>query len=461
MSNGSLRENLHEFLKGRFTLDDDNAHQQEVEDNIRKSVEFRGQNLWILIFAIFIASVGLNVNSAAVIIGAMLISPLMGPIMGFGLSLGIYDFELLKKSLRNFTFAVVVSLATSTLYFMISPLSVAQSELLARTSPTIWDVLIAFFGGLAGIVAQTRKDRTSTVIPGVAIATALMPPLCTAGYGLGTMQLQYFVGALYLFVINAVLISIATLIIVRFLKYERKQHVDSRMERKVRNYVSIVIIITVVPSVILGYNIVTKTLFEANSKAFVTTAFNFPESQVVDYKLNTEDGKKDIEVFIIGKKLSDDAITSLNNQKEAYKLKDATLIVKQQGMEGEGSSKSIENLYNVSNKLLEEKDKKIEELTSKVHLYMHDTLDIKSIAREFAALTANKTNIALSKMAITDYEGNVVDSVLVCVVRGQDGNKTLNSDEDKTKLIDWLKARTKSSNVQLIDGFDLDPKPKK
>lgn len=452
-SNGGLRENIKEFLRGRFTLDEDNAHQKEVEDNIRKSVEFRGQNLWILIFAIFIASVGLNVNSAAVIIGAMLVSPLMGPIMGFGLSLGIYDFELLKKSLRNFTFAVVVSLATSTLYFFLSPLSVAQSEILARTTPTIWDVLIAFFGGLAGIVAQTRKDRTSTVIPGVAIATALMPPLCTAGYGLGTMQLEYFVGALYLFTINAVLISIATLLIVRFLKYERKQQVDSHMERKVRNYVTAVIIITVIPSVILGYNIVTKTLFEANGAKFVTTAFNFEESQVVDYKLITEGGKKNIEVFVIGKKLSNDAIESLNNQKAAFKLADATLIVKQQG--GEVESQSMEKLYNVSNKLLEEKDKKIEELSAKVNLYLRDTLDVKGIAREFSALTANKTNIALSKMAITDYNGNVVDTVLICLIHNTDGDRVLN-DDDRDKIIGWLKARTKSKNVQIIDGLESD-----
>lgn len=452
-SNGGLRENIKEFLRGRFTLDEDNAHQKEVEDNIRKSVEFRGQNLWILIFAIFIASVGLNVNSAAVIIGAMLVSPLMGPIMGFGLSLGIYDFELLKKSLRNFTFAVVVSLATSTLYFFLSPLSVAQSEILARTTPTIWDVLIAFFGGLAGIVAQTRKDRTSTVIPGVAIATALMPPLCTAGYGLGTMQLEYFVGALYLFTINAVLISIATLLIVRFLKYERKQQVDSHMERKVRNYVTAVIIITVIPSVILGYNIVTKTLFEANGAKFVTTAFNFEESQVVDYKLITEGGKKNIEVFVIGKKLSNDAIESLNNQKAAFKLADATLIVKQQG--GEVESQSMEKLYNVSNKLLEEKDKKIEELSAKVNLYLRDTLDVKGIAREFSALTANKTNIALSKMAITDYNGNVVDTVLICLIHNTDGDRVLN-DDDREKIIGWLKARTKSKNVQIIDGLESD-----
>ena len=221
-ASGSPFDSLRRFLRDRFDLGEDGALQDEVVDNICRGVDFRGTNLWVLIFATFVASLGLNVNSTAVIIGAMLISPLMGPIMGMGLSVGINDFDLLKRSVRNFGFMVLVSILTSTLYFVVSPLSGAQSELLARTVPTTYDVLIAFFGGLAGIVAQSRRDRTSTVIPGVAIATALMPPLCTAGYGLATLQLNYFLGAFYLFFINTVFIAIATFVVVRFLKYRKK-----------------------------------------------------------------------------------------------------------------------------------------------------------------------------------------------------------------------------------------------
>ena len=169
------------FIRDRFSLEDDKASQDEVAANISKGTEFRGVNLWVLICATMVASLGLNVNSAAVIIGAMCISPIMGPIMGIGFSLGINDFDLLKKSVRNFVLMFVVAISTSTLFFFISPLGNASSELLARTTPTTYDVLIAFFGGMAGIVAQSRQDRNSTVIPGVAIATALMPPLCTAG----------------------------------------------------------------------------------------------------------------------------------------------------------------------------------------------------------------------------------------------------------------------------------------
>ena len=216
-----LFSTFREFLKDRFNLEEDKANENEIIDSIKKGVEFRGINLWVLIFAIFIASIGLNVNSTAVIIGAMLISPLMGPIMGIGLGIGINDFDLIKKAYKNLAIATVIGVATSAIYFLISPISDAQSELLARTTPTIWDVMIALFGGLAGIVATTRKS-ISNVIPGVAIATALMPPLCTAGFGLATGNLSFFFGAFYLYFINSVFISLSSFIIVRFLKFQKK-----------------------------------------------------------------------------------------------------------------------------------------------------------------------------------------------------------------------------------------------
>lgn len=200
---------IKEFIRDIFNLSHDQESHFETIRAIEKGVVYKGINVWTLIFAIFIASVGLNVNSTAVIIGAMLISPLMGPIMGLGLSVGRYDFALLKKSLMNLLVAVVISVTTSTIYFLVSPLNIAQSELLSRTTPTIYDVLIALFGGLAGIVASATKEK-GNVIPGVAIATALMPPLCTAGFSIATGNILYFIGSFYLFFINAVMISFAT-----------------------------------------------------------------------------------------------------------------------------------------------------------------------------------------------------------------------------------------------------------
>ncbi|MEP5240095.1 MAG: DUF389 domain-containing protein, partial [Flavobacteriaceae bacterium] len=213
-------EGLKLFLHDLFDLHEDKQRESKTIDDISKGVEFKGTNLWILIFAIIIASIGLNVNSTAIIIGAMLISPLMGPIMGIGLGAGINDFDLIKKAFWNIGVAVVISVLTSALYFWITPLHEAQSELLARTNPTLWDVMIGFFGGLAGIVAGSRKEK-SNAIPGVAIATALMPPLCTAGYALANLNWYFFVGAFYLFFINSVFISVATFLIVRFLRYPK------------------------------------------------------------------------------------------------------------------------------------------------------------------------------------------------------------------------------------------------
>lgn len=209
----------------RSEMEDYNSIHQEIE----KGIIFKGTNLWILMFAIVVASVGLNMNSTAVIIGAMLISPLMGPINGMGYSLATYDFPLFKRSIKNFTYAVIVSLLTSSIYFLITPLNEAHSELLARTSPSIYDVIIALFGGLAGIVAMSSKLK-GNVIPGVAIATALMPPICTAGYGLATLQFNFFFGALYLFTINTVFIAFAALIVCQFLKFPIRSIID--VERK-------------------------------------------------------------------------------------------------------------------------------------------------------------------------------------------------------------------------------------
>ncbi len=226
----------------------------KVLDTVKTNISFRGSNLWILACAIVVASVGLNVNSTAVIIGAMLISPLMGPIVGAGFGLGTYDFELLKKSLKNLFIATIVSLIVSTIYFFISPFKEAQPELLSRTSPNIYDILIAFFGGIVGAVAITRVEKGNP-IPGVAIATALMPPLCTAGYGLATANLKYFLGAMYLYGINCIFICISTFLIVKYLSYPIKKQLDETTQKKVKYYISSLLIIFILPSIYFAYQL--------------------------------------------------------------------------------------------------------------------------------------------------------------------------------------------------------------
>ena len=206
---GDNTQTLWQVVKGYFNAFPEKDCEDEVVAQISDGVDFHGATLWVLIFAIFIASLGLNVNSTAVIIGAMLISPLMGPIIGMGLAVGIADLKLFKRALTNYLITTVISVVTATIYFTISPITEAQSELLARTSPTLYDVLIALFGGAAGILAISTKSKNN-VIPGVAIATALMPPLCTAGYGLAVSNTSYFFGAFYLYFINTVFIAFTT-----------------------------------------------------------------------------------------------------------------------------------------------------------------------------------------------------------------------------------------------------------
>ncbi|OGU57815.1 MAG: hypothetical protein A2X64_01010 [Ignavibacteria bacterium GWF2_33_9] len=259
-----------------------------IHNSITKDIEFKGTNLWILIFAIVIASVGLNMNSTAVIIGAMLISPLMGPINGMGYSIAIYDFSLLRKSLKHFTFAVVTSLFASTAYFYLTPIYTAHSELLARTSPTIYDVMIALFGGMAGIVAISSKQK-GNVIPGVAIATALMPPLCTAGYGLATFQAQFFLGAIYLFTINTFFIGLSSVIISQILKFPLRSIIDDKQKGKTHKYILGISALILLPSIYLGYNLVQKERFSDNAKKYIENVGIFEGNYLLKSDINTNE----------------------------------------------------------------------------------------------------------------------------------------------------------------------------
>ncbi len=290
------------FLKDYLDLRKDKDNELETVDSIRKGVEFKGANLWILIFAIFMASLGLNVNSTAVIIGAMLISPLMGPIMGVGLSVGLNDFELMKRSLKSFLITTLFSVTTATIFFLVSPVAEGQSELLARTSPTIYDVFIALMGGLAGVTALSTKEK-GNVIPGVAIATALMPPLCTAGYGLATGNLIYFLGAFYLYFINSVFISLATFLGVRVMHFQRKEFVDKNREKKVRKYIVLIAILTMCPAVYLTVGIVQDTFFESAANRFVNDQLSFENTQVLDKKIHHEGKGHEIRVVLIGQEV--------------------------------------------------------------------------------------------------------------------------------------------------------------
>lgn len=297
-------------------------------------------------FATFIASLGLNVNSTAVIIGAMLISPLMGPIMGVGLSVGLNDFELMKRSLKSYLVATLFSVTTATVYFSFTPLDEVQSELLARTSPTIYDVFIALVGGLAGIVALSTKEK-GNVIPGVAIATALMPPLCTAGFGLATGNLLYFLGAFYLYFINSVFISLATFIGVRVMHFQRKEFVDKAREKMVKNYIIAIALATMCPAIYLTYNIVRETFYQSAANRFITSELQFPESQVLSRDISYD--KREIKVVLVGKEIPEDQIVAVREKLSTYHLEKTKLTV----FQGVGNN-GLTDISNIKSLVMED-----------------------------------------------------------------------------------------------------------
>lgn len=436
---------LRDFMRGRFSLDEDKASQEEVVATITKGVVFRGVNLWVLIFATMIASLGLNVNSAAVIIGAMLVSPIMGPIMGVGLSLGINDFELLKKSLRNLVLMFIVAIITSTVYFLVSPLSSNSSELLARTVPTTYDVLIAFFGGLAGFVAQTRTDRTSTVIPGVAIATALIPPLCTSGFGIATGQPRIFIGAFYLFFINSVFIALATYAVVHFLKYEKKAFVNKVRERNVKRLMMIITLVTFIPSVFVGFNMVRRSLFDAMADKYVSTVFKFPHTRVIECNKHyaSHDTPSQIELVLLGETLEESVIENARLQMEGFGLEDVELIVRQASKGDEVNVASLQASYT---DLLAEKNRRIEQMTSQLKRYRVTNVEVDDISREVGTVMPVIKTISLMKGITFDVQGTPLDTTLVCVVKPTVPNAVI----DRNVLVNWLRVRTKVMNVKLF-----------
>ena len=350
-----------------YTRIKEDTDYEATVDFISQSVVFRGFNVWILFFAIIVASVGLNVNSTAVIIGAMLISPLMGPINGIGLAIGIFDEKLLQKSVKNLIIMVLISLAASTLYFLISPINDARSELLARTQPTIFDVFIGFFGGLAGILATSRKSQSITVISGVAIATALMPPLCTAGYGIATGQIWYFLGAFYLFFINSFFIALATFVTVRLLGFPQVKFVDEHRHRTVKRMITIFTIIVLVPSIYLAIDVIREAAFNTQSLKFVNEIQNnemLAETEIIKSDREYHHRSQSITLILFGKPLDEGQVYQLQNMlHNEYGLKKTNLIIKQSA----GKPIDIKQQNELIEDLIDKKDETIRQQDSIIH----------------------------------------------------------------------------------------------
>ncbi|MDL2308938.1 TIGR00341 family protein [Bacteroidales bacterium OttesenSCG-928-B11] len=419
---------------------------------ITKSVDFRGANLWILAFATLIASIGLDVNSIPVIIGAMLISPLMGPINGVGLAIGITDSELLRRSLTNFCLMVGVSLIASTLYFLISPLSDAQSELLARTRPTIFDVMIALVGGLSGIVAISRKEQSFTVISGVAIATALMPPLCTAGFGLATGQMNFFLGAFYLFFLNSFFIALGTYIVVRLLKFPHRKYMDPQRSKKVTRYVTVFTILAMVPSIILAFNVIRETAFNNNAIRFINEIQECPifeRTEIINTKKEYKRDHRYITLSLVGQPLSEKDVELLEQMKLKNGLTKTELRLKQTTFlkDSEMESVIVENILDRKERQIANKDSLIRCLEEQILVLQHSSGDYEKVAKEIAIQYKNANIISISNMAFTNTATMTTETQPAVYIQW----KKKPTKTEREQLVNWLKLRLETDTMRMIE----------
>lgn len=442
---------LKNYLVQYFSMTDDLLPQAEAEAVIREGVSFKGTNMLVLILAIFIASLGLNTNSTAVIIGAMLISPLMGPIIGIGLGVGVQDFDLLKRSLRNLVMAAGFSMLTSTVYFLISPVSEGHSELLARTSPTIYDVLIGFFGGGAGIVAIGSKSK-GNVIPGVAIATALMPPLCTAGYGLATLQMNYFLGATYLFLINSIFIGLSTFIGIKIMHYKPIVAVNPERARKVRHIVYTVSVLTLLPSLYLTYNMLTADRFSMNADRFISEQFNFPATQVLNHSATISHGEKTVTVTLIGKVLPADSLQlAMSSQLKNYGLEGAHLRIIQSDSPDLSGLKNgmptVSDIYEMARSSISAQQVTIDSLKSMIAFARINDTIAGRIAPEIKVLFPQIEELAVTRAFFGNINNGHLDTVNTVLVK----YATPLPPSKEHEFVKYLEARLRYKKLHLIN----------
>lgn len=430
-----------EGFLSRFNLADEKEKDEMVIARIEEGIVFRGTNLYILIFAIFVASLGLNVNSTAVIIGAMLISPLMGPIMGIGLGMAVNDIPLLRRALYNFGVATLVALATSTVFFLLSPINDAHSEILARTSPNIYDVLIALFGGLAGTLATASRNK-GNVIPGVAIATALMPPLCTAGYGLATMQLSFFFGAFYLFIINTVFIALATLMMCRFLHFPVKNFLSDAERRKAKYVAWSIVMITLLPSIYFGYDLVAKGRYVKQANSFIVNEAVFSN----DYLLKTDidPSMKKISLVFGGREIMESEINDLKAKLKKYQLEGSELEVKQGFAYMDLKNDEHAEKEQLIKMALAAEKKHTDSLQKLVEGMKEARTDPREIFSELKIQYPGLKEAVIQPVTPVNDSATKNEMLVMLEMKGKMNNA------EQLKLQNWLKLRLKTSDLRLV-----------
>ena len=435
-----LRENLFQRLASLIretTRLNDYVDTSAAEKSIRNNIYFRGPNAWILAIAIIIASVGLNVNSIPVIIGAMLISPLMGPIFGVGLGLGINDMQLIKSSGKNLLIMVTISLVASFVYFMITPLNLNDpSELLARTNPTIYDVLIALAGGFAGILEQCRKDK-GTVFAGVAIATALMPPLCTAGFGLASGNFGYFLGAAYLFVINCIFIMLATYISVKYFGFREVAFADALSQRRTRTFSTILIILFIVPSIWSAVTFIRQNNFEGNANLFAEQCKVYGRTILYDYKIDHSDGSV-VSLFFSGDPLTEQSRRDLLAQAAEFGIKEEQVLINEYTTTAqENNIELVKSIYDKMDTEVSRRDAEISTLRQQLAASTKEELPYVQIAREVMGIYPFVNDVVLTSGAIVRADSLVAVPTFSVLVRSD----SILSSTELTQLSEWLRVR--------------------
>ncbi len=427
------------------------AHIESTTEIIRKDMIFRGHVVWVLVCSIFIASIGLNVNSTAVIIGAMLISPLMGPILATGMAVGTNDMDLLRRGLKNFLVMVTVALLTSTFYFLITPISELQSELLARTRPTLLDAGVAIFGGIAGIIGVSRRNR-GNVVPGVAIATALMPPLCTAGYGLATLQMNFLFGALYLFLLNSIFISLSTVAIVRVLKFPLAKEVDPRRERQVKKYMAVSIILLLAPSVWVLYGVTQEAFFRREVERFIDANFPVEGTELLSRKLTMTDKEKRIDLYLVGEPLEEGAVALLRKQLEERELHDVNLILHQPNaanyevttqLAEEMKSGIIQDMFQRNEDRLLAKDERIRQLERQL-----DPIPMDLLVREMKVIYPGIARFSYSNAV--EWDGEKLDTIPTAFVAWRSDLPARTVAKREEVLQAWLKERLGKPDIRVV-----------
>lgn len=433
-----LKERIKNFFKDVFSISENKASNGDIKASIVSGAKLKGSNMCILICAIIIASIGLNMNSVAVIIGAMLISPMMGAIIGIGYAISTNDFKFAKRAAVSLIIQIAISVITSSIYFMVSPISDTSSELLSRTMPTIWDVVIAIVGGLAGAIGMTRKEK-SNVIPGVAIATGLMPPLCTVGYGIAMKNLSYTGGAFYLFFINAFFICLSSIIVFKIMKMPKRKGANAKEEWKIKRNLVVISIITIIPSVFLAQQIVKESIINANLQKYLNTEFKYEGTQIVKSSVDVK--SKKINLALIGKILEHEEIINLSNALKRYNLQDMNLKITQTEVE-EGITK-------------DEVEKLIQSQVGKLDtsMYVNDKKDVNDGVTE---ITDKISEIKDKSIANTEEARDKVkekfEMIKDCIITNN--TTTTGTDKNITTLVNLVLNREIEENERIeIETF--------